>query len=135
MYLCVYRCPTLTWKRPPSSPSSRRNWPSCQVTHTHTHTHTNYEITCVSSVRGLYDLSLHACLVCNLMSPVSTGLFLFRGQRPAQWSDLDHPSQFRSDQHGGAQRHAGLSAQHSQVHTDTQAVTGSSSDILVCVCV
>lgn len=33
--LCVYRCPTSTWKRPPSSPYSRRSWPSCQVKHTH----------------------------------------------------------------------------------------------------
>lgn len=45
----------------------------------------------------------------------SQHLVFERRQRPAQRSDPDHPPQFRSDQHGGAQCHFGLPAQHPKV--------------------
>lgn len=40
---------------------------------------------------------------------------VFRGEGSTQRSHPDHPSQLRSDQHGGAQHYSGLPAQHSQV--------------------
>lgn len=38
-----------------------------------------------------------------------------RGEGPTQRPHPDHPSQLGPDQHGGAQHHSGLPAQHSQV--------------------
>lgn len=63
-------------------------------------------------VRGLRVLSL-------VSNQIFAGLSNLRGQRSAQWSDPDHPSQLRPDQHGGAQCNTGLPAQHPQVHTHT----------------
>lgn len=99
----VRRCPTSTWKRPPSSPCSRRNWPSSRVK--------QILIITFAQVGGTADVfSVIGCFpVCNFAS--------FRGERPAQWSDPEHPAQLRSDQHGRAQRHTGLPAQHSQVRS------------------
>ena len=66
--LCVDRCPTLTWKRRPSSPSSRRSWPFCQVKHTHTHTHThtlsNYDGTMCLAGAFLVGSVIRCLLVC-----------------------------------------------------------------------
>lgn len=57
------------------------------------------------------------------------GCYDFRGEGPAQRSDPDHPSQLRSDQHGGAQHYSGLPAQHSQVNlTTTECLTLSFTD-------
>ena len=121
--VCVNRCPTLTWKRRPSSPSSRRNWPFCQVKHAHT-----LELWQHVACMCLFEVC-EACASSVLVSnQICAGLSNLRGQRSAQWSDPDHPSQFRPDQHGGAQCNTGLPAQYPQVHTHTHTHTHTHSD-------
>lgn len=77
-------------------------------TNTHYNICTGGGTTDVCSVIGCFP-------VCNFAS--------FRGERPAQWSDPEHPAQLRSDQHGRAQRHTGLPAQHSQVRSHQSDAT------------
>lgn len=63
--MCVYRCLLSQWKRPPSSPFSRRNWPSCQVKHLDLKEKK-------MKYRHLFPQSCgHPSLSCNLIPPLS----------------------------------------------------------------
>lgn len=44
-------------------------------------------------------------------------IWFSRRQGQAQWFDPDHPTMYRTNQHGGAQRHSGLPTEYSQVKT------------------